>query len=87
MISPRKVEFGRDRTVWELFKIIIGRVGYEIIFLINHCFALIGFRDIPMVIKMVGVLIVVVIPCMLLCVAFFFIGEEESTEEEYQKVK
>ena len=84
--SPHKVEFGRDRSYWELFRIAIGRVGYELVFLMHHVYALIGFGDIHIAIKLVGVFFIVIIPCMLLCVAFIFMGEEENTDE-HKKVE
>lgn len=85
-MAEHKVEFGRSRTYWELFKIIVGRVGYELVFTMNYCYALIGFGDIHIVIKLIGVLIVVIIPCMLLCIAFIFMDEPEYTEE-HKKVE
>lgn len=86
MFSPHKVEFGRTRTFWEMFKIIIGRVGYELIFLMHHCYALIGFGDIHIGIKLIGVFVVVIIPCMLLCIVFIFMDEPEYTDE-HKKVE
>ena len=72
------VDYARERTLMESIISIVTRIFEELIYLIDYSYARIGLGDLSFPIKMVGFVIIFLVPCLIVTLLVCIAGDEEE---------
>ena len=72
------VDYARERSMMEQTLTFVSRLFEELIFLIDYSYGKIGLGDLSFPIKMVGFVIIFLVPCLILTILLCVAGDDEE---------